>query len=167
MWRKFAPGGGGIGARNVFDESQESKSAVAEANAVASAAAASVSLDCDGAEEDGGLDVAAEIVSASTFSAAARLRETRGGGRDDERGGGGGGGSSGSGDAGVDALLAKAVGSVLAFQTCADHGVDPALTAVVIERFVSSLKAHCASRAARDALNEVSAAFESLKGLLL
>ena len=77
MWRKFAPGGGGSGARNVFDESEESKSAVAEANAVASAAAASVSLDRDGAEEDGGLDVAAEIVSASTFSAAARIRETR------------------------------------------------------------------------------------------
>ena len=48
------------------------------------------------------------------------------------------------------------------FQAVLDHGVDPALTADVVERFVSSIR----TRAARDALNEVSAAFESLKTLL-
>ena len=73
---------------------------------------------------------------------------------------------SGDGLGDVDALLAKAIGSVLAFQTCSDHGVDPALTADVMERFVSSIRTHCTTRAARDALNEVSAAFESLKTLL-
>ena len=101
---------------------------------------------------DAPFDAAAEIVAASSFTAACRFvrsdtAEVR------------------SSPASLDALKARMVGSVIAVKACADHGADATLISEVIERFLTSIEnaSGGGSDETAPAMAELKAAFSELE----